>query len=66
MVRIPSSTYKDVADPIIVSKRINSSTETDYQLRVDRLSAMDFDINNQGKHTGVVSDYYTVWNPIKV
>jgi pimeloyl-ACP methyl ester carboxylesterase len=66
VVRIPSSTYKEVADPIIVSKRINSSTETDYQLRVDRLPAMGFDINNQGKHTGVGSDYYTVWNPIKV
>ena len=66
VVKIPSSTYKEVAEPIIVSKRINSSTETDYQLRVDRLPAMDFYINNQGKHTSVGSDYYTVWNPIKV
>jgi hypothetical protein len=66
LVRIPASVYKEIADPIMVSKSVNSKDEKDYQRRVKRLKASGFSVRNPKPFVGVGPDYYTVLNPFKL
>lgn len=66
IVRIPSSMFKEVTDPLVVTKSVQTQAEIDYQARANLLSAEGFSVINRAPYVGVGSDYYTVWNPIKV
>ncbi|MGF6109098.1 hypothetical protein [Pseudomonas frederiksbergensis] len=66
IVRIPSSMFKEVTDPLVVTKSVKTQAEFDYQARANLLKTEGFAIVNRPPYVGVGSDYYTVWNPIKV
>lgn len=66
VVRIPASIYKEISEPIMVSKSVNSVDEVDYQRRVDRLKTSGFVVSNEPPYVGVGSDYFTVINPFKL
>ncbi|MHC8326249.1 alpha/beta hydrolase family protein [Pseudomonas sp. LB1P83] len=66
IVRIPSSMFKEVTDPLVVTKSVHTEAEVDYQARAKLLKAEGFAVINRPPYVGVGSDYYTVWNPIKV
>lgn len=66
LVRVPSSLYKEISDPVAVLKSVTVADEKDYQKRVDKLDEKGFQISNSPPHVGVRSDYYTVWNPVKL
>jgi hypothetical protein len=66
LVRIPSSIYKEVADPVTVLKSVTSTDERDYQPRVNKLEQAGFSVRNPGPYVGLRASYYTVLNPVKL
>jgi pimeloyl-ACP methyl ester carboxylesterase len=66
LVRIPSSMYKEISDPIAVSTSVNSVDEENYQKRINKLKELDFKVKNPPPYVGVGGDYLTVWNPVKL
>jgi len=66
LVRIPSSIFKEVTDPIVVTKSVKIKSEEDYETRAKKLESEGFSVINRGPYVGVGSDYYTVWNPVKL
>lgn len=64
--RFPAAVYKEINDPLTVSKTIKTGDEYDYEKRSAALQKLGFSISNKGPYVGVGSSYWTVMNPVKL
>ena len=62
---IPVAWYMSVMDPVTVLKSVNSKSERDFQVRMERLKDLQVNVNSNHPFVGVGRSYATIFNPIK-
>jgi len=63
---IPVAWYMSVMDPIMVLESVNSKSERDFQVRMERLKDLQVNVNSNHPFVGVGRSYKTIFNPIKL
>lgn len=66
VAHIPAAWYMSVMDPATVMKSVDSGSEKDFQVRMDRLKGRGFNITSNGPFVGVGATYATILNPMKL
>jgi len=63
---IPAAWYMSVMDPVMVMKSVNSKSERDFEVRMERLKDLHVNVNSTHPFVGVGRSYATIFNPVKL
>lgn len=66
VTHVPAAWYMSVMDPVTVMKSVDSRSEKDFQVRMDRLKDRHFNVTSNPPFVGVGSSYATIVNPVKL
>ncbi|QGZ38239.1 hypothetical protein IP92_01458 [Pseudoduganella flava] len=65
LVHIPEAWYRQIRDPIVVSRKFYADVERDSKRRREKLDQIGFNVKDEEPDTGVGGTYWSILNPVQ-